>query len=57
MISVLGGFKQAANPAVKSQRNNRKIWKWSTLNGCRFVQNIAPPSLSGDGKIKKIIGR
>jgi len=30
MIISLGGFEQAADSVVKSQRNNRKTWKWTT---------------------------
>jgi len=29
-LSLLGGFEQAANSEVRSQRNNRKTRKWTT---------------------------
>jgi len=63
--SLLGGFGQAANSVVISQRNNQKTQKWTTpkqvqihpsngqlLSGCRFIQNVAPLSLSHDRRIK-----
>jgi len=36
---------------VSSQRNNRKIRKWTTPE-MDDIQNVANPSLSHDGKIK-----
>jgi len=33
---LLGGFEQAANSVVRSQRNNRKIRKWTTPKWVRI---------------------
>jgi len=52
IIYLLGGFEQAANSVVRSQRKNGKLGNGQLLIGCGFFQNITPPSLSRDRRIK-----
>jgi len=51
--ALLGGFEQAANSVIRSQRNNRKTRKWTSPKRVRIRPNTAPPSLSRDRRIKK----
>jgi len=47
IIPLFGGFEQAENSLERSQINSQK----TLISGCRFVQNIAPLSLSRDRRI------
>jgi len=44
--------RQAANSVVRSQKTTGKLGNGQLLSGCGFVQNITPPSLSRDRRIK-----
>jgi len=51
-VSLLGGFEQAANSVVRSQRNNRKTRKWTTPKRVRIRPKYSATSLSRDRRIK-----
>jgi len=54
----IGGFEQALNSkfsgrtSVEDKETTGNLENRQLLSGCGFVQNIAPPSLSCDRRIK-----
>jgi len=50
---IIGGFEQAANSMVRPEKETTgKLGNGQLLSGCGFAQNIAPPSLVRDRRIK-----